>query len=92
MSRLEEVISKYANKQEDTEELERKRRQEKKEKGVRKKICSHLHSAPESFNLWNRGILGFPSLEIVKYLTGKQIDIKPFIFRIPNLKRKEKKR
>ncbi|XP_003969133.2 death domain-associated protein 6 [Takifugu rubripes] len=33
VSRLEEVISKYANKQEDTEELERKRRQEKKEKG-----------------------------------------------------------
>lgn len=36
VSRLEEVISKYANRQEDTEELERKKRQEKKEKGVRK--------------------------------------------------------
>ncbi|CAG11684.1 unnamed protein product [Tetraodon nigroviridis] len=35
VSRLEEVISKYANKQEDTEELERRKRQEKKGRGVR---------------------------------------------------------
>lgn len=34
VSRLEDVISKYAVRQEDTEELERKKRQEKKEKGV----------------------------------------------------------
>uniref|UniRef100_H3CIB9 Death domain-associated protein 6 n=1 Tax=Tetraodon nigroviridis TaxID=99883 RepID=H3CIB9_TETNG len=34
VSRLEEVISKYANKQEDTEELERRKRQEKKRRSA----------------------------------------------------------
>lgn len=40
VSHLEEVISKYANKQEDTEELERMKRQEKKRKGVGRHLSS----------------------------------------------------
>lgn len=80
MSRLEEVISKYANKQEDSEELERLKRQEKKGKGVRQRL------PPPALSSWGFRHDGW------RVRAFHTFDLQPFIFRISNLRRKEKKR
>lgn len=63
VSHLEEVISKYANKQEDSEELERLKRQEKKGKGVRRRL------PPPALSSWGSAMMD-AELELSTRLTS----------------------